>query len=242
MNIYENKSNLIKIGLYGGFFVFIILVAFVSNRINISDKRDKSNNSNVINSPIIEKINNINDNYFSSKVHFVMDDDAISLDYQRISDVEMGIKKYHGVEKEYTKYKDNYYELNGERFNELSGFIDFDYDRTFMDIVNIKKLLLLEGSKKVYTNNDVNVISISYNLNDVIKIYSEYNNTDIIKYSDGKLNLDISYKNNEILYFIVDITDLYNLINDKDYKNVSYKMEIISNKEEDISWLLDKLN
>lgn len=241
IGVDENKKNLIKICLYGGFFLIVILVAAISNRIG-GNKVSGGNTNQRVDNSIVEKINNINDDYYSSKVSYVMDDDAISLDYQKVNEVEMGIKKYHGEVQEYTKYNDNYYKLDGEKFIRIDNFIDFDYDKTFMDIVNIKKLLLLDSNTRGYMNDDVNVMSFSYNLNDVLKIYNEFNNTNIIKYSDGEIILDIFYKDNEFLFLQVNVTDLYNLINEKTLENVIYRIEITSGKEEDVSWLIEKLD
>ena len=170
-----------------------------------------------------------------------MDDDALNLEVQKIKEIEMGVKKYHGEKVEYTKYNNNYYKLENDKFIKLENFIDFNYDKTFMEIANIKKLFSLEGEKRTYTYDELNVLSTTYDLSDVIKIYNEYNNTNIIKFTNGKVTLEVYYKNEGLAYIIINTTDLYNLINNENQNNVNYKIEIKSNKEEDTSWLIEKL-
>ena len=239
--IDENKKDLIKIGLYGGFFLVVILFAVISNRTgNKSNNVNNSNNKH--DNSIVKQISNIDDNYFSSKVHLIMDDDAVSLEYQHIGEVEIGVKKYHSENIEYTKYNDVYYKLEGNNFVRLSNFIDFDYDKTFMDIENIKKLLELDSQNSSYISNDFNVLRLNFSVNDVIKIYNDYNDTNVIKYSDGVVILDVYYKDDNFSYLEMNVTDLYNLVNDKSLENVIYKLEFKSEKEEDVSWLIEKFN
>lgn len=236
----ENKKNLIKICLYGGFFLIVLLVLTIMNR--TGNTLNSNGGSQKVDTSILEQIKNLDDNYYSSKVHLVMDDDAISLDYQKINEVEIGVKKYHGENTEYTKYNDLYYKLDNNSFTKLNDFVDFDFDKTFMYVSNLKKLLSLDGNMNIYNDKELKVLKIDYKINDVLKIYNEFNNIDIIKYSDGIFGLEIYYKDKEISYVIINATDLYNLINDKSLDLVYYKIVFKEEKEEDVSWLIEKLS
>lgn len=235
----ENKIRLIKIAIYLGIIIILIVVL----RLTSTSFNSKSNKTNNNNNEIIEKIKNMNTEYFSEKIHMTLDDDAITLNYEKVSDIETGIKKYHNNETEYVKYNDTYYKLENSDFIKIDNFIDFNYDKTFTKIENIKKLLDLEPvTKEIYRINNLEVITQAYKIEDVIKIYNEANNTDTIKFTDGKITLEIYYEENSLNHITLYITDFYNFINDTKYEEVKYKIEIKENKEEDITWLIEKLN
>lgn len=237
--IDENKKNLIKIGIYGGFLLIIVLLAAFSNRTN----KPNTNNETQLNdnNPIIEQIKNINDKYYTAKIHLTLDDDAETLEYQKLDEIEIGIKKYHGETQEYTKYNNTYYKVENQEFIKIPDFKDFDYDKTFTIPSNIKKLLEKNGTKSTYKMNDLTVLKIDYKLADVLAIYNQYNNIDIIQYIDGTINLEIYYKEDEIEYIKINITSLYNYLNEKELENVTYKIEIKEDKEEDTSWIIEKI-
>lgn len=237
----ENKIRLIKIAIYIGIIIILIIVLRLTNTSFNSGINDKTKTSNQ-NTKIIENIKSINEEYYTEKVHMTLDDDAITLNYEKVSVIETGIKKYHNVETEYVKYNNTYYKLENEEFIKINDFIDFNYDKTFIELENIKKLLELNStSKEKYNNNDLEVIKNNYSLQDAIKIYNEYNNTNIVKFTEGNIILEIHYKEEKLNHLLIDITDLYNLINETNYEEVKYKIEINENKEEDITWLIEKL-
>ena len=236
----EQKNNLIKIAIYLGILVIIIILIRFGNFDNNSSKTKQPNG---LTNNIEDKIKEINDLYYTMNIHLITDDDAITLQYQKINNIEIGQKKYHKTITEYTKVDNNYYKLDGDTFIKLNNFIDFEYDKTFLNITNIKKLLDL--GDKIITNYEEDKMKLTktISLTDVIKIYNEYNNSQIVIYEDGTITLNIIYNNDNELDFIkLDMTDLYNNINKTNLDKIIYKMTITSNKEEDASWILEKIN
>lgn len=234
----EQKNNLIKIAAYLGVFVLIIIIIrfgnFKSNT-NTDNKKETQNN-------IENKIKEINDLYYTMNVHLILDDDAITLQYQKINNVEIGLKKYHNTSIEYTKVNNTYYKLVNDSFIKLDNFVDFEYDKTFINIVNIKKLLDLGESTVVDYENEKKKLTRIIPLNEIVKIYNEYNEKQIVIYEDGTIILDIIYNNDELDYIELKMADLYNNINKTNLNNITYKITVNGNKEEDTSWILEKLN
>jgi len=238
MKLNEKQRNLIKIGLYiGGLILIIVIVRLSTYFTEQNYNRVEENNQK-----LFEKIKNINDDYYSSKVQLILDDDAISLDYEKILTLETGTKMYHGKSTEYIKKDNIYYTFDNGNFNKLVDFVDFDYDKTFINLSNIKRLLDIDSSSKTYKNDDYYVIKLEYELEDVLPIYNEFNGTNIVKIDDIKITIDVYYKEEKIEFLLINTTDFYNLINDTLLENVIYKISFEPEKEQDISWILDKLN
>jgi len=234
----ENKTRIIKIVIYLGIFLVAILIARLSNGIS-KNKTDKVTESTT---NIIEKIKNINDNYYKEKVQIILEDDSETLEFEKISEVEMGTKKYHGQTTEYIKYNDEYYDFEDGNFTKLIDFKAFDYDKTFYDLTNIKKILSLETNYTAFTIDEENVHKSSYDIKDIFKIYNEYNNEHIMKYKDGLVHVEIHYTNDSINYILINATDFFNILNNTELNSVIYYIEISEEKEQDISWILEKLN
>ena len=233
----DNKNKLIKIGIYLGIFLIaIIIIIFDKKTPSLKQTQTPKNNP-----AIIEKIKEINDNYYTSKIHLILDDDAISLEYEKSANLEMGIKNYHKQKTEYIKKENDYYTFNNGEFTKLNNFKEFDYDRTFSEIKNIKKLLEINDSYTSYTSQNLNVLKKEINTKEALKIYNEHNNTDLIKYDEGVIYLEIYYKGETINHIKLNITDLYNFLNDESQEKVEYILTFENKKEDDNSWLLEKL-
>lgn len=240
MDKNEQKTKLIKLAIYLGIFlVAIIIVLFDRNE--KTNSNIKNNNSTTSTPEIIETIKNLNDDYYASKIHLTLDDDAISLEYERSANLEIGIKKYHKETVEYIKNGSQYYKFDNGEISKLGSFKDFDYDRTFTEPVNIKKLLDLESTDTSYTNKDLKILKKTINTKDVIKIYNEYNNKNLIKYDEGKIYIEIYYNERTLDNIKLDLTDLYNFLNKEEQEKVEYTLTFENKKEVDNSWILEKL-
>lgn len=238
----ENKIRLIKIAIYLGLIIILIIILKLTNT-SFNSKINNNSKTTGQNIQIIENIKNINTDFYTEKIHMTLDDDAITLNYEKVSDIETGIKKYHNNETEYVKYNNTYYKLENDEFTKIDDFVDFDYDKTFTKIENIKKLLELDPNlNEIYKSENLDVIKRSYTIQDAMQIYNEYNNTNILNFSKGNITLEIYYEENKLSHLIINITDLYNFLNDTKYDEIKYKVEIEENKEEDINWLIEKLN
>lgn len=234
----KKNNNLIKLIIYIALLLTIIILSRITEDKNTKTKQENEK----VNNKIINKIKLIDPLYYKESIHLILDDDAISLEYEKNNEIEMGIKKYHKIKTEYTKYNSNYYSFNNGEFIKLNNFIDFDYDQTFTKIENIKRLLETTFiNTKTYKQNNQQIIKNTYNNEDIIEIYNEYNNT-TYSYIKGESFLEIYSTNEKIDYLIINITSLYNEINKTDYKIVEYKIEIKEKKKEDNDWLIEKLN
>lgn len=242
----ENQRTLKKLLLYGGIFaVGLFIVIF--NRIFGTTQTEQNNNQNqtpikVEENETLKQLSNINDNFYSMNVHLVLDDDAITLEYQKVDTIEVGMKKYHQEQTEYIKTNDAYYTLENNNFVKTENFIDFDFDKTFINLHNIKKLLEYEGEYLKNKVGEYNTVKYTYSLKDAIKIYNDYNNTSLIVTGKGNIELTAYYKQEILEYIEIDATDLYNLIENKNLNEVKYKIEVQAEKEEDPSWILEKLS
>lgn len=235
----KNKKQYIKIALYLGLFLIIIILAKITK--TNETKKQTTNTQEKI--EILEKIKNINTEHYKEKIHFIRDDDATYLEFESINNVEIGIKKYHGEETNYIKKDDNYYQLNDTTFVPLTNFKKFEYDLTFTRPEVLKELINnLQYTKNSYISNDNNVFEITIQSNDTKDIYKKYSNNLIETYIDGEIKITINYKDDKINHILINTTDFYNSINREDYKNIAYYIELNELKEEDISWLLEKIN
>jgi len=234
-----DKNTIIKIIICIVVFIIGIIIVRLSsyntNKKNTENKKEQTK--------IEDKIKNMNELYYSSKVYLTLDDDAITLNYEKINDIEVGTKKYHRITTEYTKYNDKYYSFNDGIFTPIYNFTDFEYDKTFIKLENIKKLLDL-GEITEYKNNSYeNYITRKIDLKDALKIYNEYNGREVMLYTEGYIYITIYYKeeNNDLNYIELNLTDLHNILNKTKEEKVLYKITFKEEKEEDNSFIKDKL-
>ncbi|MCI8331068.1 MAG: hypothetical protein HFE04_03080 [Bacilli bacterium] len=244
----EESQNLIKkIAIYGSIFIVAIFI-IIFNQV-FDEKNLKPNNENQNQTPTkieenetLKKLSEINDKFYSMNIHLTLDDDAITLQYQKVDIIEVGTKKYHKEKIDYVKTKEAYYIMKDNNYIKTENFNNFDFDKTFIELTNIKKLLEYEGEYEESKNGINTTKKYTYSLKDAIKIYNDYNNTSLIMTGKGELEVIAHNKEENLEYIEIDITDLYNFIEKRDLSEVKYKIEIQAEKEEDPSWILEKLS
>lgn len=216
----KNKNTL-KIVLY---ISFLLILLIISKFTNVKQSTNKVNNT-IFNNKLKDFSN------YESTVHLVLDGDAVTLKYERIKDAEMGSRTYHNESINYLFYNNNYYEIINNEFIKLNEFNKLIYDTTFVDINNIIKLLDL---KEITSSNE-------YDLKDVLNIYNEVNNTNFFDINNKKVTL--TYKEeDDTISVVLDLTNLYNLVNNKEENSVIYNITFKEIKERDISFIEDKIN
>ena len=143
----------------------------------------------------------------------------------------MGSRIYHNDTKNYLRYNNCYYEVNGTEFIKLDEFNKLIYDDTFIDINNIIKILDL---KEINSSNE-------YDLKDILNIYNEVNSTSYFDINNKKITLD--YKEDDgVISVILDLTNLYNLVNNKEESSVIYNLSFKEISDRDISFIEGKIN
>ena len=216
------EKKILKIILYVGFlFILIIISKLVSNQ--------STNNNNKSNKTFTNKLKEFSN--YESTVHLVLDGDAVTLKYEKIKNAEMGSRIYHDETKNYLKYNNNYYEVNGTEFIKLDEFNKLIYDDTFIDINNIIKILDL---KEIKSNN-------LYDLKDILNIYNEVKNTSYFDINNKKITMNYEEDNN-VININLDLTNLYNLVNNKEESSVIYNISFKEINGRDISFIENKLN
>lgn len=230
----EQRKRLIKIGIYVGVFVIAFILLKIENLTsNKNNQEVKNEESEAI--KVVENIKSISEDNYEENIYLSLDDDAITLNFQKSNNVYIGVKKYHGENITFIKKDNLYYSLNQEEqnVNVLNDFVDFNYDKTFTELSNIKKLLEKDVKPTYYDGR----LLYKFNNKDVISIYNNYNNTALIDLGNGYITLDIYHENDNLDYILIDITSLYNKVNNKEYEQVVYKISFKETSEEDISWL-----
>lgn len=218
----EKEKNILKIILYVGFlFILIIVSKLVSNQ-----STNNENNTNKIYNNKLKEFSN-----YESQVHLVLDGDAVTLKYEKIRNAEMGSRIYHNDTKNYLRYNNCYYEVNGTEFTKLDEFSRLIYDDTFIDINNIIKILDL---KEINSSNE-------YDLKDILNIYNEVNSTSYFDINNKKITLDYK-EDGAVISIILDLTNLYNLVNKKEESSVIYNLSFKEISDRDISFIEDKIN
>ena len=231
----EQKKRLIKIGIYLGIFILAFILLKIESISSNKNSNNNQNQSQISETPkIIDNIMNLSEDNLEEFVYYTMDDDAITLNFERSGNIEVGEKRYHGENITYIKKENNYYKINEETktLESLVNFSEFNYDKTFIELSNIKKLLE-KGMNPKYEDSK---ITYEYNIKDIISIYNNYNNTSIIAYDNDTITLEIYYTDETLEYLLINTTNLYNKINEKELYQVLYKIEIKSIDSEDVSW------
>lgn len=238
----EQKKVLIKIGIYIGVFLIILLILRISNsNKDIKDNKDNNiiNNKTDEELKVITNLKNISNENYEETIYLSMDDDAITLEFQKVNDILVGTKKYHGEVITFIKNNDKFFQVSEEygELTELNNFILFDYDMTFTNIDNIKKILDKDKTP-VYTEDK---ITYKVNNKDLIFIYNNYNNTSYLDFGSGTTIVEVYYTNDILDYILIDTTSLYNKLYEKELDSVKYKITIKQTDKEDISYLLEML-
>ena len=227
-------KNITKLLAY--IIFFSILFVFLS--IEVKNKETKENNLDTKqNNSIINSINEINDDYYIINIQAILKNDAITLNYEKQNDVITGLKSYHNELITFVKYNNDYYILSDNAFTKQPDFISFNYDKTFIEVSNIKDLINLTHKEKI----DGSILINTYSLNDVINLYNKINNTNYYITEDSNLNIYLKTHNDILDFIIIDMTPLYKLI-DNNIDTVYYKIEIKEVEKTDVSPIIDKLN
>ena len=232
----EQRKRLIKIGIYVGVFVLAFIILKIES-LTSSKNNDRDNDKQVTSDKIevVDNILKISQNSYEENVFLTMDDDALTLEFQKTDNIIVGSKKYHGETITFINKDSQYYKVDEESQSlvPLTDFVDFNYDKTFMELSNIK--LLLNKSNSPVVSDDK--VSYKYTLKDILPIYNNYNSTTYIDLGKGNITLDIYYKDKSLDYILIYTTDLYNKINDKELNQVLYKIFIKQADAEDTTWL-----
>lgn len=229
----EEQKNLLKIIGYIGFFVILIFVARMSlNKTEII--KEENNGVNYIKSII-----DMSEDFYKMNIHYVMDDDAITLDFEKQNDILIGEKYYHKVVDKFVNYNNKYYVLDNDNFVENASFDSFPYDKTFIDFKNLKELI---NTKTINIIKKDNEVTYKYNLNDFLTTYNKINKTNYYTLEDKSVSIVFTFNNEKINYISIDATPIYNLINNTEYKMIQYKVLVEEVSKDDTTWIKEKLS
>lgn len=229
----EEQKNLLKIIGYIGFFVILIYIARMSlNKTEII--KEENNGVNYIKSII-----DMSEDFYKMNIHYVMDDDAITLDFEKQNDILIGEKYYHKVVDKFVNYNNKYYVLDNDNFVENASFDSFPYDKTFIDFKNLKELI---NTKTINIIKKDNEVTYKYNLNDFLTTYNKINKTNYYTLEDKSVNIVFTFNNEKINDISIDATLIYNLINNTEYKMIQYKILVEEVSKDDTTWIKEKLS
>lgn len=229
----EEQKNLLKIIGYIGFFVILIYVARMSlNKTEVI--KEENNGVNYIKSII-----DMSEDFYKMNIHYVMDDDAITLDFEKQNDILIGEKYYHKVVDKFVNYNNKYYVLDNDNFVENASFDSFPYDKTFIDFKNLKELI---NTKTINIIKKDNEVTYKYNLNDFLTTYNKINKTNYYTLEDKSVSIVFTFNNEKINDISIDATSIYNLINNTEYKMIQYKILVEEVSKNDTTWIKEKLS
>ena len=229
----EEQKNLLKIIGYIGFFVILIYVARMSlNKTEVI--KEENNGVNYIKSII-----DMSEDFYKMNIHYVMDDDAITLDFEKQNDILIGEKYYHKVVDKFVNYNNKYYVLDNDNFVENASFDSFPYHKTFIDFKNLKELI---NTKTINIIKKDNEVTYKYNLNDFLTTYNKINKTNYYTLEDKSVNIVFTFNNEKINDISIDATSIYNLINNTEYKMIQYKILVEEVSKDDTTWIKEKLS
>jgi hypothetical protein len=229
----EEQKNLLKIIGYIGFFVILIYIARMSlNKTEVI--KEENNGVNYIKSII-----DMSEDFYKMNIHYVMDDDAITLDFEKQNDILIGEKYYHKVVDKFVNYNNKYYVLDNDNFVEDISFDIFPYDKTFLDFKNLKELI---NTKTINIIKKDNEVTYKYNLNDFLTTYNKINKTNYYTLEDKSVSIVFTFNNEKINDISIDATSIYNLINNTEYKMIQYKVLVEEVSKDDTTWIKEKLS
>lgn len=229
----EEQKNLLKIIGYIGFFVILICIA----RMNLNKTEIIKEENNGVN--YIKSIIDMSEDFYKMNIHYVMDDDAITLDFEKQNDILIGEKYYHKVVDKFVNYNNKYYVLDNDNFVENASFDSFPYDKTFIDFKNLKELI---NTKTINIIKKDNEVIYKYNLNDFLTTYNKINKTNYYTLEDKSVNIVFIFNNEKINDISIDATPIYNLINNTEYKMIQYKILVEEVSKDDTTWIKEKLS
>lgn len=225
-------KNITKLFIYISFFIVLLIYLRFELQNKETTKKEPEKEINYT-----RTINDISTDYYSMNIHTVLKDDAITLSYEKHNNLFIGVKYYHSEITEFVKYNNEYYILNNNEFQKDNAFNSFNFDKTFIDLINLKELINLNHTEK----QNSNVIDCTYKLVDVINLYNKINNTNYYTLEDSSFAIKLNLENNKINNITIDMSPLYNSIN-KNTDVINYIISIEEIEEQDTSQIIDKLN
>ncbi len=221
---YEYKINLIKLG---GCILFILLIIIYVNVTpkNNNNNKEQNNINNVPEDTIISELNNIKDNY-KQKVTISKDLEEIIVEREVMGESEAGRQIIEDEEIDYIFYGNEYYiipeEIPVKKDDNFDPFLG--NDTTFIEVANIIDLINSSKESVDLTEENYKIKRYKISLSDLIVIYNNANNAEIALKENKDINLNINYNEN-IESIEIDLTELFNLIHEENYKQVIYKIE-----------------
>jgi hypothetical protein len=218
----RRKKALITLIKYAAVFLFIIVLSLINKgNINNTIKKEPIELKEDI-MPMLEKITN---NY-QSKITIESDEDVLVVEYQIDENKELISRTYKEITNNYFKLDNKYYEVdldNSKYFENKNAKIYNDYDTTFLDVINIKKLIT-NISKEDIKNSEYNIARYNTTLLSMIHIYNELNGTNLSVNEDATVVIDVSYSD-EIKGITIDMAKIHNIIKGTSYNKLIYNIE-----------------
>lgn len=221
---YENKKNIIKLA---GCILFIIIMIIYVNVMpkNYSNNKGQNNTNTIEENTILNELSNIKDNY-KQKITISKDLEELAIEREVLGNNEAGRQTIDDKETNYIFYENEYYIITEEVPIKKDETFDpyLNNDITFINIENIIELINLSKESIDLAEENYKIKRYKISLSDLIVIYNKVNNAEISLKENKEINLNINYNEN-IESIEIDLTELFNLIYEEDYKQVIYKIE-----------------
>lgn len=221
---YENKMNIIK--LAGCVLFIIIMIIYVNVIPHSNNNNQKQNNTNNIEeNSILNELSNIKDNY-KQKITISKDLEQVIIEREVKENNEAGTQTIGDKEINYIFYENEYYTISEEESvkKDTTFNLYLDNDTTFINIENIIELINSSKDSIDLTEENYKIKRYKISLSDLIVIYNKANNAEIALKENKDINMNINYNEN-IESIEIDLTELFNLIYEENYKQVIYKIE-----------------
>ena len=221
---YENKKNIIKLA---GCILFIIIMIIYVNVMpkNYSNNKGQNNTNTIEENIILNELSNIKDNY-KQKITISKDLEELTIEREVLGNNEAGRQTIDDKETNYIFYENEYYIITEEVPIRKDETFDpyLNNDITFINIENIIELINSSKESIDLAEENYKIKRYKISLSDLIVIYNKVNNAEISLKENKEINLNINYNEN-IESIEIDLTELFNLIYEEDYKQVIYKIE-----------------
>ena len=219
---YENKKNIIKLT---GCVLFIIIMIIYVNVMPHSNNQEQNNTNNIEENKILNELSDIKDNY-KQKITISKDLEQLTIEREVLGNNEAGRQIIDDKETNYIFYEKEYYIIAEDVPIKKDTTFDpyLGNDITFINIENIIELINSSKESVDLTEEDYKIKRYKISLSDLIVIYNKANNAEIALKENKDINMNINYNEN-IESIEIDLTELFNLIYEENYKQVIYKIE-----------------
>ena len=221
---YENKMNIIK--LAGCVLFIIIMIIYVNVMPHSNNNNQEQNNTNNIEeNTILNELSDIKDNY-KQKITISKDLEQLTIEREVLENNEAGRQIIDDKETNYIFYEKEYYIIAEDVPIKKDTTFDpyLGNDPTFINIENIIELINSSKESVDLIEEDYKIKRYKISLSDLIVIYNKANNAEIALKENKDINMNINYNEN-IESIEIDLTELFNLIHEENYKQVIYKIE-----------------